>query len=82
MFAYEIDEDVKEIEIKRGDILGQISFTTNKLEPITLKYNDTPSEKLIRLVNDNSKVLKLLAGTRSAYTLFERGKEVLRKLIK
>ncbi|MEL1225758.1 MAG: hypothetical protein VW963_03365, partial [Candidatus Neomarinimicrobiota bacterium] len=68
------------INIKRGDILCQLSFySPNIKEKIVLECQDNPPQKIVDLVNENTLTTRYVKNTMS---LIDRGAELLKSALK
>ncbi len=78
-FAFEIDEFDREIKIKRGDVLCEVAFHTDKVENVSLKENEDPDPRLTRLAKNNPISPGFIKGVAR---LLPHGKKLLQKLVK
>ncbi len=78
-FAFEIDQFDREIKFKRGDILCEVAFHTDRVENITLKENIDPDPRLTRMANNNPLSPGYIKGVAR---LLPQAKKMLQKLVR
>ena len=78
-WSFEIDAFDREIKIKRGDVLCEVAFHKDKVQNITLKENDDPDPRLVKLSKNNPISPGFIKGVAR---LLPHGKKLLQKLVR